>query len=230
MLVKKTHIPNNYRHKASQKQCNRVLSVYALIRQLVIFHNIIAMELPGLGVYKQHTVITIHLHGHMYSMAHYSLVYQLLLHVLGLTVAVHCQSYPRFEFNGSVLVNNSYILRCVIGEGVTYSLHCVTDYLDCCNNGLGNWYDETGMLVHQGEDGNSSHYVTRGERVVYLELTEVEECGDVIYLMVVALTRVYTSTLVLLQQVYHYYNTPGASSLCYNSLLIPVVAPEISIR
>ena len=102
-------------------------------------------------------------------MADYSLVYQLLLHVLGLTVAVHCQSYPRFEFNGSVLVNNSYILRCVIGEGVTYSLHCVTDYSDCCNNsGLGNWYDETGMPVHQGEDGDSSLYVTRGERVVYL--------------------------------------------------------------
>ena len=126
------------------------------------------MELPGLGVYKQHTVITIHLHVHMYSMAHYSLVYQLLLHVLGLTVAVLCQSYPRFEFNGSVLVNNSYILCDVIGEGVTYSLHCVTDYLDCCNNGQGNWYDETGMPVHQGEDGNSSLYVTRGERVVYL--------------------------------------------------------------
>ena len=49
------------------------------------------------------------------------------------------------------------------------SLHCVTDYSDCCNkSGLGDWYDETGMPVHQGGDGNSSLYVTRGERVVYL--------------------------------------------------------------
>ena len=99
-------------------------------------------------------------------MAEYSIVYQLLL--LGLIAAVLCQSYPRFEFNGNVLVNNSYIDRGGIGEGVNNSLHCVTDYSDCCNNGLGNWYDETGMPVHQGEDGNSSLYVTRGERVVYL--------------------------------------------------------------
>ena len=89
-----------------------------------------------------------------------------LLFLLALTVAVRCQSYPRFEFNGSVLVNNSYIRRDVIGEGVTNSLHCVTDYSDCCNNGLGNWYqapDYTGTPVHQ-----DSLYVTRGERVVYL--------------------------------------------------------------
>ena len=97
-------------------------------------------------------------------MADYSLVYQLLLHVLGLIVAVHCQSYPRFEFNDSVLVNNSYIHRDVIGEGVTYSLHCVTDYSDCCNNGQGNWYDEMERVVQ----GNDSLYVTRGGRVVYL--------------------------------------------------------------
>ena len=100
-------------------------------------------------------------------MVEYSIVYQLLL--LGLIAAVLCQSYPRFEFNGSVLVNNSYIDRRGIGEGVNNSLHCVTDYSDCCNNsGLGDWYDETGMPVHQGEDGNSDLYVTRGERVVYL--------------------------------------------------------------
>ena len=94
-------------------------------------------------------------------------MYQLLL--LCLIAAVLCQSYPRFEFNGSVLVNNSYIDRGGIREGVNNSLHCVTDYSDCCyNNGLGNWYNETETLVHQGEDGDSNLYVTRGERVVYL--------------------------------------------------------------
>ena len=135
---------------------------------LAIFH-IIVKGLPGLGVYKHHTVITlssqIPLHSH--NMADYSLVYQLLL--LGLIAVVHCQSYPRFEFNGNVLVNNSYIYRGGIGEGVNNSLHCVTDHSNCCNNsGLSDWYDETEMPVHQGEDGNSSLYVTRGKRVVYL--------------------------------------------------------------
>ena len=33
---------------------------------------------------------------------------------------------------------------------------------------MGNWYDVEGMEVHQGKDGDSDFYVTRGDRVVYL--------------------------------------------------------------
>ena len=94
-----------------------------------------------------------------------------LLLVFALVGAVNSQSYPRFEFRGNVLVNNSYILRGApvhIGEGHNDSLHCVTDNSDCCSNGEGNWYDETGGEVQQGSDGNSSLYVTRGDGVVYL--------------------------------------------------------------
>ena len=83
--------------------------------------------------------------------------------VFALVAAVNSQSYPRFEFRGDVLVNNSYILRPNIGEGRNYSLHCVTDNSDCCSNREGNWYDETGEEVHQGSDGDSSLYVTRGD-------------------------------------------------------------------
>ena len=53
-----------------------------------------------------------------------------LLLVLALVAAVNSQSYPRFEFRGDVLVNNSYILRPYIGEGYkvaelgrVYTLH-----------------------------------------------------------------------------------------------------------
>ena len=87
--------------------------------------------------------------------------------VFALVAAVNSQSYPRFEFRGDVLVNNSYILRLNIGEGHNDSLHCVTDNSDCCSNGEGNWYDETGE-VQQGPDGDSTLYVTRGDGVVYL--------------------------------------------------------------
>ena len=83
-------------------------------------------------------------------------------------LAVNSQSYPRFEFRGNVLVNNSYVFRGNISEGQTGSLHCVTDNSDCCNNGQGNWYDVTGGEVHQGPDGDSNLYVTRGDEVVYL--------------------------------------------------------------
>ena len=94
-----------------------------------------------------------------------------LLLVFALVAAVNSQSYPQFEFRGDVLVNNSFILRGApvhIGEGHNDSLHCVTDNSDCCSNGEGNWYDETGEEVHQGSDGDSSLYVTRGDGVVYL--------------------------------------------------------------
>ena len=91
-----------------------------------------------------------------------------LLLVLALVAAVNSQSYPRFEFGGDVVVNNSYILRPNIGEGHNDSLHCVTDNSDCCSNGEGDWYDRPGGEVHQGSDGDSTLYVTRGDGVVYL--------------------------------------------------------------
>ena len=93
----------------------------------------------------------------------------ILLLVFALVAAVNSQSYPRFEFRGDVLVNNSYILRLNIGEGHNDSLNCVTDNSDCCSNREGNWYDETGGEVQQGPVGDSDRvYVTRGDGVVYL--------------------------------------------------------------
>ena len=98
-------------------------------------------------------------------------VYICLL-MLGLVLAVvNSQSYPQFEIREDVLTNNSFIVRGApvnIGEGQNDSLHCVTNNSDCCNNGQGNWYDETGGEVQQGPDGDSNLYVTRGDGVVYL--------------------------------------------------------------
>ena len=94
-----------------------------------------------------------------------------LLLAIVLVAAVNSQSYPRFEFRGDVLVNNSFIFRGApvhIGEGHNDSLHCVTDNSDCCSNGEGNWYDETGGEVQYRSDGDSTLYVTREDGVVYL--------------------------------------------------------------
>ena len=93
--------------------------------------------------------------------------YHILLLVIALVAAVNSQSYPRFEFRGNVLENNSFIHRGNIGEGHNDSLHCVTDNSDCCSNGEGNWYNATGE-VQQGSDRNNNLYVTRGNGVVYL--------------------------------------------------------------
>ena len=108
--------------------------------------------------------------------------------LLALVVTVHSstQTYPRFEFRGKVLTNNSYVLRgqvnspTAIGEGVNNSLHCVTDYMNCCNtsgSGMGNWYDPRGMEVSDQADGNSDSYVTRGDGVVYLNLRRRGQSG-----------------------------------------------------
>ena len=91
------------------------------------------------------------------------------LFLLVFALVANSQSYPLFEFKGDVLVNNSYILRSRIGKGHNDSLHCVIDNSDCCSNGEGNWYDETGGEAQQGSLGDSDRvYVTRGSGVVYL--------------------------------------------------------------
>ena len=104
-------------------------------------------------------------------MAKQGLMHLLLLFAL-VVVVTNSQAYPQFEFGSRDLPNNSYIFRGDIGEGVNNSLRCVTDYSDCCSgsgSGMGNWYDEKGMEVHQGAGGYFSDlYVTRGEGVVYL--------------------------------------------------------------
>ena len=117
-------------------------------------------------------------------MVNCNFVYLLLL----LAPAVSTQTYPRFEFRDNVLTNNSYVLRgqvnspTAIGEEVSNSLHCVTDYMNCCNNngsGMGNWYDPTGVKVldqHEADDDNDS-YVTRGNGVVYLNLRRGGQSG-----------------------------------------------------
>ena len=88
-----------------------------------------------------------------------------LLMVVVLVAGVSSQSYPRFKLGSTVLNNNSLVFHGSIGEGQDDSLRCVTDNSECCTNGQGNWYDERGDEVH---DGNSDLYVTRGQRVVYL--------------------------------------------------------------
>ena len=91
---------------------------------------------------------------------------QLLL--LLLVSVVSSQSYPRFEFRGAVLKNNSFVFRGSIGEGHNDSLRCVTENSECCTNESemsGSWHYEGG---DQGPNGNSDLYVTRGPRAIYL--------------------------------------------------------------
>ena len=76
----------------------------------------------------------------------------------------HCQPYPRFEFGGSNLENNSFVKRDDIRTGNS-ALKCVTDNADCCTRpDAGNWTDVRGEPVHQGASGTAKMYVTRSEK------------------------------------------------------------------
>ena len=78
------------------------------------------------------------------------------------------QSLPRFQIRETNLTNNSDILFGNISREYG-ALKCVTDNVNCCNDSdVGNWRDERGRAVHQGEDGATCMYVTRGQKVVSL--------------------------------------------------------------
>ena len=91
--------------------------------------------------------------------------------MLVLTVLVtlaSSQSLPRFQIGEANLINNSYINFANISREYD-ALKCVTDNVNCCNDSdVGNWRDERGRAVHQGADGATCLYVTRGQGVVSL--------------------------------------------------------------
>ena len=95
-------------------------------------------------------------------------------------ISAHSQMevpYPRFEFMESILPNNSYIGRGRIREG-SDSLMCVTTYSDCCDDPpTGNWFNCQEQPVHQGLDGATTLYVTRGSGVVRLHRITGGESG-----------------------------------------------------
>ena len=79
-----------------------------------------------------------------------------------------CQSLPRFKHHGRSLLNNSFINSRDIMSG-DYALKCVTDIVDCCNDtSVGNWRDVRGSPVHEGRNGTSCLYVTRGDGEISL--------------------------------------------------------------
>ena len=143
-----------------------------------------------------------------------------LLLVIALVAAVSSQSYPRFEFRGDVLENNSYILRTNIGGGHNDSLHCVTDNSDCCSNREGNWYNATGE-VEQGPDRNNSLYVTRGDGVVYLHYRAGGHSG---------IWRCEVSDSTTLQSIYIYLGTHTTGvwlCLWFSCQLLCWVCPQV---
>ena len=78
------------------------------------------------------------------------------------------QPFPRFENEGGnrSLTNNSYIHYTNISDG-DCALRCRTSSVQCCTD-VGNWRDGRGRTVHQGADGATCLYVTRGQGVVSL--------------------------------------------------------------
>ena len=78
------------------------------------------------------------------------------------------RSLLQFQIRETNLTNNSYILFSNISREYD-ALKCITDNVNCCNDSdAGNWRDERGRAVHQGADGATCLYVTRGQGVISL--------------------------------------------------------------
>ena len=87
-----------------------------------------------------------------------------LLCFIVLLAAVNCQPLlPRFDHLGNTLHNNSYIYYANISDGRA-GVNCVFN----SSSDVGNWRDERGRPVHQGADGDTCLYVTRGDGVISL--------------------------------------------------------------
>ena len=91
-----------------------------------------------------------------------------ILFVVISTVLANSQPLPHFKSGVGTLKNNSYIPLASIFDG-DRALKCVTDSVNCCiDSDVGNWRDERGRAVHQGEDEATCLYVTRGQGVISL--------------------------------------------------------------
>ena len=93
----------------------------------------------------------------------------IMLLVLNFLVALHFilvkgQPPPPFlHYLGDSLPNNSYIYYANISDGRA-GVNCVFN----SSSDVGNWRDERGRPVHQGADGDTCLYVTRGDGVISL--------------------------------------------------------------
>ena len=78
-------------------------------------------------------------------------------------VVTYQQSLPFVRHSGNNLTNNSYIYYANISDGGA-GVNCVFN----SSSDVGNWRDERGRTVHQGADGDTCLYVTRGDGVISL--------------------------------------------------------------
>ena len=154
----------------------------------------------------------------------------MLFVLLALAVTVHSstQTYPRFEFRGNVLTNNSYVLRgavnspTAIGEGVNNSLHCVTEYRTVAAVdqvwGTGMIQEEWKSQSKQMETVIAMSQEGMEWCISVSEEEDNQECGDVTYLTTVDAHRVSISTWAQEQMVgTHMYDLYSQTNMCsYN--------------
>jgi hypothetical protein len=75
-------------------------------------------------------------------------------------------------FKGSLLPNNSLVMRNEVGNG-SDGLTCTSENADCCNGSDAaatdsGWFSPDGSPLHEGRDGATDLYITRGPRYVHL--------------------------------------------------------------
>ena len=71
-------------------------------------------------------------------------------------------------FQSALVANNSLVVRGDVGEGED-GMTCTSENANCCSDPQSSgWFSPTGDPLHEGEDGASSLYLTRGPGFVRL--------------------------------------------------------------
>ena len=71
-------------------------------------------------------------------------------------------------YEGMLLANNSLVVRGDVGEGEN-GITCTSESADCCSDpDTSGWFSPTGDPLHEGADGASDLYLTRGPGSVRL--------------------------------------------------------------
>ena len=72
-------------------------------------------------------------------------------------------------FQGSSVANNTLLVRGNVGEGEN-GMTCTSENANCCSDSdtSGSWFSPNGDPLHEGENGATSLYLTRGPGFVRL--------------------------------------------------------------
>ena len=93
-----------------------------------------------------------------------------LIHTVFIHMCLMIPAGTNLVLNSASLANNSLVVRGGVGEGEN-GITCTSENVDCCSDPdstASGWFSPTGDPLHEGADGATHLYLTRGPGFVRL--------------------------------------------------------------